>query len=240
MTAVILAAGVGSRLRPITASLPKCLLPVGGVPLLQRTLGAFPPGAVQRAVIVAGFRQEMVRAFAASLRLPFPLIFVENRRYEETNNNMSLWLAAAECAGDTMLLLDSDILFHRDIVARLLASPEESVLSLRENTAGNPEEIKVAAASGGRVLRIGKEVPAEESAGESLGIERFSAEATGRLFDILARRKSRNEFYEASFQELIDGGTQVYAVACGDLPCIEIDTEEDLREAERLAAEARL
>jgi choline kinase len=239
MTAVILAAGVGTRLRPLTATFPKCLLPVAGVTLLERTLGAL-AGAVDRGVIVTGFRDELIRSAAASLRLPFPLTFVQNSRYEETNNNYSLWLAGPECAGEEILLLDSDILFHRGILGRLRAAAQENVLALRESGATGAEEMKVVAAPDGRVASIGKGIPAGAAAGESLGIARLSAQATGRLFEALGRRKGRNEFYEASFQEIIDGGTALYAVSCGDLPCIEIDTVEDLHEAERLAVEAGL
>jgi choline kinase len=239
MTAVIPAAGVGSRLRPLTATLPKCLLPVGGVTLLERTLGAL-AGAVQRAVIVTGFRHELVRAAAASLGLPFPLLFVQNSRFEETNNNYSLWLAGQECAGEEILILDSDILFHRGILSRVLTAQHENALALRESGTTAAEDVKVCASPEGRVLRIGKEVPPASVAGESVGIERFSAEAARVLFGVLDARKELDEFYEASFQEIIDGGTALFTVPCGDLPCIEIDTPEDLREAERLVAEAGL
>lgn len=239
MIAVIPAAGVGSRLRPLTATTPKCLLPVGGVPLLERTLRAL-DGSVEGAVIVTGFRQELVRDAAISLGLPFPLLFVENKRFEQTNNNYSLWLAGWECEGENILILDSDILFHRGIVGRVLAAPQENVLALRESGTTSAEDIKVVASPGGKVLRIGKEIPPASAAGESIGIERFSAEAARALFDALDTRKERDEFYEASFQEIIDRGTDLFAVPCADLPCIEIDTPEDLQEAERLTAEAGL
>jgi choline kinase len=239
MTAVIPAAGVGSRLRPLTATIPKCLLTVGGVTLLERTLRAL-SGSVESAVIVTGYRPELVHDAATSLGLPYPLVFVENKRFEKTNNNYSLWLAGWECEGEDILILDSDILFHRGLVGRVLAAPHDNVLALREIGTTSAEDIKVVASPEGRVLRIGKEVPPATAAGESVGIERFSAEAARLLFGVLDKRKERDEFYEASFQELIDCGTALYTVPCGDLPCIEIDTPEDLQEAERLAAEAGL
>ncbi len=73
------------------------------------------------------------------------------------------------------------------------------------------------------------------AAGESVGIEKFDAPTAARLFEILGRRKDRNEFYEASFQELIDGGCSVYAVDNGAYGCMEIDTPHDLAVAQRLA-----
>lgn len=241
MIAVILAAGIGSRLRPLTDSLPKCLLPVGGIPLLQRTLTALHRARIERTVIVTGYRDRQVGAFVGKLGLPLDVRLVFNARFRETNNNYSLWCAASACAGEEILLLDSDILFHPSILDRLLEAPQENALALRENLPGNPslteEEIKVAMTPPGRILRIGKDVPPRDSAGESLGIERFSRSAADRLFAILSIRKEQNEFYEAGFQQMIDEGVVLQAVGCGTLPGMEIDTLDDLRDAEGVARE---
>jgi choline kinase len=96
------------------------------------------------------------------------------------------------------------------------------------------EEIKCELDSTGAVVNIGKHLDPNTSAGESLGIEKFSAPTTRALFDVLARRHIFNEFYEASFQEIIDGGAKIYAVESGSLPCMEIDTPDDLATAEAL------
>jgi choline kinase len=132
-------------------------------------------------------------------------------------------------------LLDSDIIFHAAILTRILSSPHVNTLALREGIPLGEEEIKVQLDGTGRVIRIGKGIPPAEAAGESIGIERFSSETGSRLFAVLARRKERDEFYEESFQELMDTGEDLRTVVCGDLPCMEIDTPEDLRAAELLA-----
>jgi choline kinase len=100
------------------------------------------------------------------------------------------------------------------------------------------EEIKVELDGSGAIVRIGKDVDPGCAAGESIGIEKFSAPAARALFGILGRRKERYEFYEASFQELIGQGTRLAAVPAGGLACIEIDTPQDL-EAARLLARTR-
>jgi len=235
MTALILAAGSGSRLRPFTDTMPKCLLHVGGRPLLQRTLESLAGTGVHRAIIVAGYRHEQVRTFVATLALPFPVICLLNERYASTANTYSLWIAAPECAGQEILILDSDILFHRGIITRLADAPHENVMALREDAQTGDEEIKIVCAADGRILRVGKDIDARAARGESIGIERFSSRAASRLFGILAERRELDEFYEASFQELIDQGTPVHAVSCGSFPCIEIDTPDDLRAAQLLA-----
>jgi choline kinase len=235
MIAVILAAGASLRLRPLTDHTPKCLLPVGGTTLLERTLRSLPAGRIRRAVIVVGYHAGAVRTFVGTLALPFPVTFVGNPLYAETNNNASLWRAAAECAGHDILLMDSDILFHPALITTLLEAPHPNALLLRESQDLGDEEIKVAVDDTDRVLAIGKEVPASRAAGESIGIEKFSSPAASALFGILARRHALNEFYERSFQELIDSGTAIHAVPCGLLPCMEVDTESDLRNANTLA-----
>jgi choline kinase len=237
MHAIILAAGTSSRLRPITATTPKSLLPVGGVPLLERTLRALPAGRIRRTVIVVGFHANAVREFVGGLSLPFPVTFVTNPRFAETNNNASLWRTAPETAGRDVLLLDSDILFHPSLITTLLDDPRANALLVRESGDLTHEEIKVVVDPGGRIIRIGKDIPPADAAGESIGIEKFSSAAAAQLFDILSRRHTVNEFYERSFQELIDGGTPMHAVGCGAVPCMEIDTPEDLARAHRMALE---
>jgi choline kinase len=236
MYAIILAAGISSRLRPMTAATPKSLLPVGGIPLLERTLHALPPGRIRRVVIVVGFCADAIREFVGSLALPFPVTFVTNPRFAETNNNDSLWRAAPEAAGRDILLLDSDILFHPSLLTRLLDAPHANALLLKEGSALSHEEIKVTLDAARRVVRIGKDIPPSDAAGESIGIEKLSSAAAAVLFDILSRRHAFNEFYERSFQEMIDGGTPMHAVGCGDLPCMEIDTADDLERAHRMAS----
>lgn len=111
---------------------------------------------------------------------------------------------------------------------------------LRKTNTVGPEEMKVESDAAGRVRTIGKAVPPDRAAGESVGIEKFTAAAATHLRVILERRILNNEFYEAAFQELIDLGTAVYAVPAGSFPCMEIDTPLDLRRARRMAARHRL
>lgn len=234
MTAVLLAAGISSRLRPLTNSTPKSLLLVGGKPLLLRSLEALRKSGVQRCIIITGYLSEMIEDFIKNLGLGLEIHFVYNRDFASTNNNYSLWLARPMVETRRMLLLDADILFDQRIVARLNDSPHENALVMRSSNDLGREEIKVELDRSGRVLHIGKELDPTTCAGESVGIERFSVETTSKLFDVLERRKRNNEFYEASFQEVIDQGAKIYAVDSGELPCIEIDTPDDLAAAEQL------
>ncbi len=235
MIAVVLAAGISSRLRPLTDSLPKTLLPVAGTPLLQRLLRALAQAEIERVIIVSGYRHQMIEQFVRSLDLRQPVSFIVNASFETTGNNYSLSLAGPIVSGHPMLLLDSDILFDPAALTLLLRSPHTDALLVRSATALGHEEIKVVLDGRGRVVRIGREIDPADASGESIGIEKFSARTTASLFEVLAERKTTNELYEVSFQKVIDGGASMYAVDCGSRPCMEIDTPEDLHRAEDLA-----
>ncbi len=236
MTGILLAAGIGSRLRPLTESRPKCLLEVGGVTLLERTLRAFVEAGVDECLLVTGYLQGMVEGAVRGFGLPLKVRFVHNERFGATNNNYSLWLAGLQAEGEDIILLDGDILFETGILRSLIGAAEPDALVVRAGGPLGAEEIKVELDGAGAVRRIGKEVDPGCADGESIGIEKFSAPAARELFRILGRRRERYEFYEASFQELIDGGVRLAAVSAGGMACMEIDTPQDLEAAGILAS----
>lgn len=240
MKCVILVAGVSSRLYPLTLSTPKCLLKVGEYTILERTIRNVLRHKISQFVIVTGFQAEMITDF---VRVAFPSLeveFISNPHFRDTNNAYSLALTNQALAAQEMLLLDGDIVFDHRILSELLSASYENCLAVRRSSESDEEEVRVSVDEEWRILQVGKGVNKELTLGESIGIEKFSVEGTRRLFEVLSRRmfqeKRENEFYEASFQELVDTGTPIYAVDTKHLPCIEIDTLEDLREAREIAA----
>ena len=134
---------------------------------------------------------------------------------------------------DNMMMMDSDIVFDKSIIIKLVRSGYENCLALKRHEV-HDEEIKVKTDSKGRVIAISKEVDPAEAAGESIGIEMFGGETLNELFRIIEKKvvveKKVNQFYEAAFQELSD----LYTVDTTELFCMEIDTAEDLAAAEEL------
>ena len=122
MIAVILAAGMASRLRPLTNDRPKCLLTVGTRCLLGRTVDSIKAAGITELVVVTGYRGEMIRSFLTDNYKDMQISFVDNVDYQTTNNIYSLWLAKDYVAGKDFILLDSDILFDGRIINRLLES----------------------------------------------------------------------------------------------------------------------
>ena len=236
MKAVILAAGASTRMRDVTRDRPKCLLDVGGVPILRRMLDHLAACGVGEVTIVAGFGESHMRSALAAWGVG-PRVVV-NDQYDRTNNAFSLLQARPSIEGDPFVLLDADVVFERSVLGRLLASPHANRLALRPTVDLGEEEVKCRVDAGGRVVEISKSVPVAASAGESMGIQCFDGPTSARLFTVLSRRMSdaamHGEYYESTLQELIDIGTPVHAVSMGHLLCVEIDTPADLAAAESL------
>jgi choline kinase len=238
--AVILAAGIASRLRPLTDTTPKCLLDLGGATLLERTLQNLQVNGVHEVVIVTGYLEGQIHTFVRTHAPDMHIRFLTNPLYATTNNIYSLWLTRAAVERHSMLLLDSDILFDPDIVRLCLDSGHDSCLALKSGIPLGAEEIKVRTDVHGVVREISKEVDPAVAAGESIGIELFGHDDVSRLFAILHQkmtvRNQVSQFYEAAFEEAIEAGTILHAVDVGSRQCMEIDTLDDLLRARELVA----
>jgi choline kinase len=234
--AVLLAAGQATRLRPLTDERPKCLLDVGGESILTRAVRILVDRGVDRFVIVDGYRGDMIRS-ALGARFPrLTVRYARNHDYATTNNAWSLMLA--DWAPDeSIVLLDSDIVFEPAVIDRLLAHPAPNRLGLRTRGELGTEEMKVRIGPDGMVVDLSKSIPPANAAGESIGIEIFSAALTAEIFAILRERKAagrlQNEYYETAFVAAIAAGYTIAPVDLGDLLCREIDTAEDLAAARR-------
>ncbi len=237
MKAIILAAGIASRLRPLTNDRPKCLLEIGDKCLLQRSFDALISNGIKEFVIVTGYLHTLIEDFLTERYKDVKITFIHNARYASTNNIYSLWLARPEAEGQDVLLLDSDILYDPLIVARLLASPHADVLALNNHPLGD-EEMKVIPDAEGRVKEISKTCSVAEAKGESIGIERMSASYTAALYKELKKMMTieglDNIFYERAFERLIPQGHTFYVEDTTDLFSTELDTVEDFNAARQL------
>jgi L-glutamine-phosphate cytidylyltransferase len=228
MKAIILAAGKGTRLSGVELK-PKCLFEVGGRTLLDRQFSAITEAGINEIVIVLGFEAERIRRLCDD-----NVSFVINSRFEETSSLYSLWLARDHLL-DGFVVLNCDVLFHPQLLTRLLEAPFDDALLVDfvdENSRLGEEEMKVKV-SDGRVIDIRKDLEPADADGENVGIVKFSAAGAKRLvqeMDSLISRGHEREWAPRAFREFAMR-FPLHAINTDDYPWIEIDFPEDYRRA---------
>lgn len=225
---VLLVAGIGSRLRPLTDDRPKALVDVGGETMLGRAVRLLLAAGVGELVLATGYREDAVRAAMAGC--PIPVHYCRNDAFDRTQNSVSLWLCREAIRDRPFFKLDGDLLFRQETLTRLDAAPPGIAAAVDFRPGLGAEEMKVIARDG-RVLDFGKHLDPTQSSGESIGLERVSGVAVSRLFHSLGRAVDAGEtslYYEDVYARLPAEGVDLWAVDVSDLGWCEVDTPEDL------------
>lgn len=240
--AVILSAGKGSRLLPLTADRPKCLIELSGKSLLEWQLDALQHAGLSDIVVVTGFRDHMVDAVAAT-RAGVRTLF--NPFYHVADNLGSVWMARGEFDRD-LLLLNGDTLVSRSLLARVLGADTGPIaVTTDEKESYDSDDMKVLQEDG-RLRRIGKALDPGCYNAESIGLLAFRGEGP-RLFarhvDAMMRTPDgTRRWYLRAIDDLARNGADVRAVSIKGEEWQEVDFPEDLEKAaaltERWAAAA--
>ena len=127
MQAIILAAGMGKRLKDLTRDNTKCMVKVNGVTLIERLLRQLESHDLSRIVMVVGYEGKKLKDYIGTLSIRTPVVFVDNPVYDRTNNIYSLALAKQYLMDEDTLLFESDIIFEDSILDMLLQDPRETL-----------------------------------------------------------------------------------------------------------------
>ena len=247
MNAIILAAGMSSRLRPITSDKPKCMLKLFNETLLERQIKIFRNYNINDITIVTGYRSEVIDISNVN--------YVKNENYETTNINESLF-CALEPSNGPVLVTYSDIVFEQKIIQQMLEITDGIRLAVdldwkkhyQNRTMHTLSEAENVLVENGRILQIRKNIPKSsqnQQIGEFLGIMTLSSEHVKILLDRYSYLKNNhigtfhnssslsNAYITDMLQEIINYGINVDPVFTQGRWC-EIDTPEDLKNAEKL------
>jgi len=237
--AVILAAGLGRRLKPLTNQHPKCLLPLNTMTIIEHQLHNLLEYGINDIIIVVGYRANSIikhiNHIADSLRR-LKVTFIHNNMYSKTNTAYSLLLARDYVKNCDFIYLNSDVVFHEEILGRLLHSPFSSCIAVERKQVGE-EEVKVLIDLNSMLVKsIGKHVNCNLAYGEFIGIAKFSKQISNLLMNELENVISQglvDQFFEYALDKVINL-CELYAVDITGLPCVEVDTLEDYEEAKRI------
>jgi choline kinase len=240
MKGLVLAAGPGRRLHPLTEALPKTLLPLSdGRTILDLALANLTAVGLEDVIVVTGFAAGRVEERAAELErlhgVRLELLF--NERAEDWNNAYSLWLAR-EAFADGVLLVNGDTVHPASVEETLLAGRGPGVLLAVDSEKELGEEaMKVVLTESGALQRISKDIEPASASGEYIGVALIEPAAAEPLADALEAtwRRDPSLYYEDGFQELADRAGQIHGVPIGTVDWVEVDDHGDLARARELA-----
>jgi L-glutamine-phosphate cytidylyltransferase len=225
--AVVLCAGQGTRLMPMTQSVPKCLVPVAGAPILEYQMRAL-EGRVDEIILVTGYLHDTLVRFADGR-----CTIVRNEVYATTNSMYSLWLARQHVADREFLLLNGDVLFDADILGQVLDVPAATALLIDDQRPLVDGEMNVVVRDG-LVVEIGKEIPLTRANAQSLQIVKFGATDGGLLFeriDELVEEGETGRFPTFAYETIFRRSAMSGVRREGGI-WFEIDTVDDLARCE--------
>ncbi|MDQ3334626.1 MAG: phosphocholine cytidylyltransferase family protein [Myxococcota bacterium] len=239
MKAVILAAGVGSRLAPLTNDRPKVLVEVLGTPIIFRQLDHLAKAGIHSrdVVVVGGYR---IDALKAALKAGgYECQIVLNEKYEPWGNFFSLQVAEPLLRGHAFLQLDGDVIMDDKILPRLIAAPGEALLATDPTAELDDDAMKVQLEDG-RVVGLDKKLDPKKCMGEYIGVTKLSAAAGAAVFKELAQFPARgltHEYYDHAYHLLSqrrteEGGVPFGIVDIADCTVLEIDDRADLERVE--------
>ena len=240
MRVVILAAGQGKRLLPLTAEVPKALLDIGGKTLVERQIEAFAASGIKDFTVILGYGAGLMEAALVNIsrRLGVNISTVFNPFYAVADNLASCWMAREHFIGD-VIQVNGDNVFREDLVAKLLAAPSAPLsVAVNLKQSYDSDDMKVIL-DRGRLTEIGKTLPVDTVDAEAIGFYVFRENGAKAYVDVLEKSMRDPQALKQWFPSAV--GTlakliDVRTIAIDGLKWCEVDFPVDLQQARQLVA----
>ena len=238
---IILAAGQGKRLLPLTADVPKALLDVGGKSLIERQLEAFAACGVADFVVVTGYGSHRMEIALESIaeRLSLKITTVFNPFYAVADNLASCWLAREYYRGD-VIQVNGDNVFRSDLVSRLVEfAPSPAAVAINRKAAFDADDMKVML-DGQRLTEIGKNLPNDTVDAEAVGFYVFrgaGCQAYVKELELAMRDSQGLRRWFPSAVGALAKRMEVLTIPIDGLRWSEVDYPADLQAARQLVAQ---
>lgn len=242
--AVVLAAGMGTRLKPITDSAPKCLTEVNGVPILLNTLKNLYAAGIRACTIVVGHFAHSIMDTVGSTFDGLTIEYIKNERYKQTNDMYSLWLAR-DVLEKGSAIIEGDIFFRADLLPNAITYIGKKSFYIAGRYDGRSDEILIETDEQKRILSLDilKNRSAQPgpdrymSSGILVIRENYGRRLSGWLTRSVEDGDVRILFDDVISSHIDEHPLFVYEISHSDW--VEIDTPEDLRRAEQIFNPAR-
>lgn len=232
MKAILISAGKGERLYPLTKNTPKSLLEVGnGFTLLETQLHSLSENSIKDIVIITGFKAEQIEAKIKDYQKNLNITTVFNPFFDISNNLLSVWMARHHMNSD-FISINGDDLFSPEVIANLLKSSHDVTMVIDEKKEYDDDDMKVIHKNG-EIVEVSKKIDPSKANGESIGIIKFSNKGPKIFTDMLEAMvrdpQNRNLFYLQAIQNIIDKGFKVHYSICKETDWAELDFHPDLK-----------
>lgn len=229
MKVIILAAGQGGRLRPLTADRPKCMVQVNGRTILDYQLDALAQAGLTDVTIVIGYRGDTIRDHVG-----WRCRFIVNEAFETTDNMYSLWLARDLVAGEAFVFCNSDVIVEASMIRDLVNCPHSSAMLVDTEKELSTRETNLVIENGW-VTEYHRDIPLDRANAQGLFTVKLGAEGSRLLFeriDEFVRGDSLNYHPSRAFDAVLPT-VPVAPIDANGRPWFEIDTLEDLADCRR-------
>lgn len=234
-TALLLAAGTGSRLFPLTKNSPKCLTLVNDKSILERLVNNLKSQGFKRLVIVTGHEQECIMEFLGEKSGDISIEYVHSPLYKTTNNIYSLWMAR-DIINEPFVLFESDLVLNSTLLNEMVY-PDRMAVALMQPWL-NGTTVSVNKTNKVTKFHKGTTDSYADIRYKTVNIYSFSLvswKAIAKILNAYIEEGSVNCYYETVFAEMIDNKSLAFeSVSFDHRPWYEIDTINDLAEAELL------
>lgn len=245
MQAIILAAGMGKRLREYTKDCTKCMVSVGNKKLIDRTIEALKQANIHRLIMVIGYEADKLEKYLRETVSDMELVFIYNKDYAHTNNIYSLYLAREELVKDDTILLESDLIFDSDVIKQLISEPFDNMVAVAKYEQWMDGTVVLLDENKNIVEFVEKSAFRFSEAGQyfkTVNIYKFSRRFLKNQFIIFleayVKAYGANQYYELVLKILAHiRYSELKAFVLEDYNWYEIDDEQDLQIAGAIFAE---
>jgi len=233
MKAIILASGIGKRLNPLTDKVPKPLIEVNGITLLERMIQSLTENGIEDIVITTGFLEEKIKEFMQNKYPGLKVTYVKNPIFDKTNYIYSLWLAKDAIGNDDIILLHGDLIYDPKLIKGIIQAGKSSALI--RNSKEVPEKDFKARIDNGLIKEIGVKI---FGANARFCVPLYKIQRNdigkwlGKMEEFIKEGKTNN--YAEDALNAITNEVKFYPVYYTEEPAMEIDDFEDLEKAKRI------